>query len=69
MFEEAHDGGVVEEPFFVVVAALAVYLFVEVVFCAEVGFALPLAGAAGEDGEEGGPGVVGCVVGGGGCEG
>ena len=69
MFEEAHDWGVVEEPFFVVVAALAVYLFVEVVFCAEVGFALPLAGAAGEDGEEGGPGVVGCVVGGGGCEG
>jgi hypothetical protein len=68
VFEEAHDRRVVEEPFLVVVAALAVDFFVQVVFCAEVGFALPGAGAAGEDGEEGGPGVVGCVVGGGGCE-
>ena len=47
VFEEAHDWRVVEEPFFVVVAALAVDFFVEVVFCAEVGFALPWAGAAG----------------------
>ena len=67
VFEEAHDGRVVEEPFLVVVAALTVDLLVQVVFCAEVGFTLALAGAAGQDGEEGGPGVIGRVVGGGCC--
>lgn len=62
MFEEADYGRVVEEPGLVFVAAFAVCGFVEVVFCAEVGCSLGWGGAAGEDGEEGGPGVVGCVV-------
>lgn len=69
VFEEAHDGTVREEPFFVGVGAGDVAVFVYEVFGAEVGGALGRGGAAGEDGEEGGPGVVGCVVGGGGLGG
>jgi hypothetical protein len=47
VFEEAHDGRVGEEPFLVVVAARDVGGFVQVVFDAEVGFALAGGGAVG----------------------
>lgn len=69
MLHEADDGGVLEEPGFVVVAALAVALFVEGVAGAEVGSALVGGGGAGEDGEEVGPGVEGLVEFGGGIGG
>ena len=69
MFHEADDGGVLEEPGFVVIAALAVALFVEGVAGAEVGGALVWGGGAGQDGEEVGPGVEGLVEFGGGIGG
>ena len=61
VLHEADDGGVLEEPFFVRVAAFAVALFVEGVFDVEVFLAVAGRGVAGEDGEEVGPGVEGCV--------
>lgn len=66
VLHEANYGRVGEEPFLVGVAALAVCGFVEGVFYPEVGFALARGGGVGEDGEEGGPGVEGLVVVGGG---
>ena len=65
MREEADYRAVGEEPVAVGLGACDVAVFVQVVFDAEVGGALGGGGAAGEDGEEGGPGVVGEVVGGG----
>lgn len=57
--EEADYGAVGEEPVAVGFGAGDVAVFVEGVFGAEVGCALGGGCAAGEDGEEGGPGVVG----------
>ena len=62
--QEADDGAVGEEPVAVGLGARDVPVFVEGVFDAEVGGAFRGGCAAGEDGEEGGPGVVGQVVGG-----
>lgn len=56
-FEEANDGGVLEEPFLVLFAAGAVAGFVDVVADREVGFALGWSGVAGHYTEEGRPGV------------
>lgn len=61
MLHEANDGGVLEEPSFILIAAGAVFFFVQSVFDIEVFFSCAGRGVAGEDGEEVGPGVEGCV--------
>lgn len=57
--QEADDGAVGEEPVAVGLGSRDVAVFVQGVFDAEVGGAFGGGCAAGEDGEEGGPGVVG----------
>jgi len=63
--EEADDGGVLEEPGEAGGAARAVAGFVEDGFGVDVARGGGVGGGADEDGEEGGPGVPGGVVGGG----
>ena len=62
-FQEADDGRVFEEPFFVSVAARAIAFFVQRIPGGEVVFSCLGGGVAGHYAEEGGPGVDGGSLG------
>lgn len=65
MLHEGDDGGRLEQPLDIILASLAVLLFGEDVALLKVCIAQGGRGAAGEDGEEVGPGEIGRVAGGG----